>query len=138
MSFLNREPFSTMRGSLYTSDRRKEELKMNRRSVVAAMVIGASMLASEAMYAAPAAIRSPVHAMFGTGLVKFNLRNTTDSPIKIKAGEMEMLLPPGKDVPVKLPVGVKIVVEEASTHFVAGSIILTVYPELGDTTVSVK
>src|ERR1700722_1902247 len=109
---------------------------MNRRSVVVAVVIGASMLASEAMYAAPAAIHSPVHAMFGMDrLVKFNLRNTTDSPIKIKTGEMEMLLPPGKDVPVKLPVGVKIVVEEASTHFVAGSIILTVYEELGDTTV---
>jgi hypothetical protein len=108
---------------------------MNRRSVVIAMVLGASILTSEAMYAAPVAVHSPVYAMFsGERLVKFNVHNGTDTPIKVKAGDLEMTLPPGKDVPMKLAVGVKVVVEEASTHYAQGSILTVVNTELDNAT----
>ena len=99
------------------------------------MVLGASILTSEAMYAAPVAIYSPMHAMFSTEkLVKFNLHNGTDTPIKVKAGDLEMTLLPGKDVPVKLPVGAKVVVEEASTHYTQGSVITVVSQDLNSAT----
>jgi hypothetical protein len=112
---------------------------MNRRSVVIAMVVGASLLASEAMYAAPVAVHAPVYAMFGAeGLVKFSLHNETDTPIKVKAGDTEMTLAPGKIVPVKLPVGAKVVVLEASTHYAEGSVLTVVYQELSNSTLALK
>jgi hypothetical protein len=112
---------------------------MNRRSVVTAMVLGASLLASEAMYAAPVARYSPMHAMYSREkLVKFNLRNATDAPIKVKAGDLEVTLPPGKDVPMKLPVGTKVVVLEASTHYTPGSVVTDVYADLSDSTLVLK
>ena len=97
------------------------------------------MLTCEAMYAAPAAVHSPVYAMYSAeGLVKFSLHNATDAPIKVKAGDTEMTLAPGKIVPVKLPVGAKIVVEEASTHYAEGSVLTVVYEELSNSTLTLK
>ncbi len=112
---------------------------MNRRSVVTAMVLGASLLASEVVYAAPVAMNSPMHATYSREkLVKFNVRNATDTPIKVKAGDLEVTLPPGKDVPMKLPVGAKVVVQEASTHYTPGNVLTDVYPELSDATLVVR
>jgi hypothetical protein len=117
----------------------KEGLKMKRRSVVTAMVLGASLLTSEAMYASPLAIHSPMHAMYSRDkTVKFSVRNATDTPIKVKAGDLEMTLLPGKDVPMKLPVGAKVVVQEASTHYAQGSVLTEVYAELSDSTLVVR
>jgi len=109
---------------------------MKRQSAITAMVLGVSILTTEATYAMPVAVHAPVHAMYSSEkLVKFNLRNATDAPIKVKAGDAEITLPPGKDVPVKLPVGSKIVVEEASAHYPEGSIVTVVGAEINDATV---
>jgi hypothetical protein len=109
---------------------------MKRHSVITAMVLGVSILSSEAMFAAPVAKFSPVHAMFSRDKgVKFNLHNDTDAPIKVKAGDVDVTLPPGKDVPVKLLVGAKIVVEQATAHYPEGTVVMTVSPELHDATV---
>ncbi len=100
------------------------------------MVLGVSILTSEAMCAMPVAVHAPVHGIYSSEkLVKFNLRNATDAPIKVKVGDAEMTLPPGKDVPMKLPVGAKIVVEEATTHYPEGSIVTVVGAEITDATV---
>ena len=100
------------------------------------MVLGASLLTSEAMIAAPLAVHSPVHAMFSRDkLVKFNLHNSTDAPIKVKAGDAEMTLAPGADTPVKLAVGTKVVVEEATAHYAEGSVLAVVSSELSQATV---
>jgi hypothetical protein len=45
-----------------------------------------------------------------------------------------MTLPPGKDVPIKLPVGAKVVVQEASTHYTQGSVVTVVSTDLSDAT----
>jgi hypothetical protein len=117
----------------------KEEPPMKRLSVVTAMVLSASILTSEAMYAAPVAMYSPMHAMYSTGkLVKFNLHNATTAPIKVKAGETEMTLPPGQIVPVKLAVGAKVVVQEASTHYTQGSVVTVVSTDLSDATLTLN
>lgn len=109
---------------------------MKRLSVMTAMVLGVSMLSSEAMFAAPLAVHSPVHAMFSREkMVKFNLHNGTDVPMKVKAGDTELTLLPGKDVPVKLAVGSKIVVEESSTHYTEGTVLTVVSSELSEATV---
>ncbi len=108
---------------------------MKRRSVITAVVLGISILTSEAMYASPVAAPSPMHAMFnGQKLVKFNLRNATDAPLKVKAGDVEMTLAPGQNVPLKLPVGSKIVVEEATAHYAQGSVLAVVTDDIIDVT----
>ena len=113
-----------------------EELIMKRLSVVTAMVVGVSLLTSEAMFAAPLAVHTPVHAMFSRDkMVKFNLHNSTDAPIKVKAGDAEMTLMPGKDTPVKLAVGTKVMVAEATPHYAEGSVLTVVSSDLSDATV---
>ena len=65
---------------------------MKRHSVITAMVLGVSILTTEAMYAAPVAIYSPMHAMYSTEkLVKFNVHNATNTPIKVKAGDADVI-----------------------------------------------
>jgi len=112
---------------------------MKRLSVVAAMVLGVSILSTEAMYAAPLAVHTPVHAMFSREkLVKFNLHNATSAPIKVKAGDVEMTLLPGTDTPVKLAVGTKVVVEEATARYSEGSVLAVASSELSDATVKLN
>jgi hypothetical protein len=41
-------------------------------------------------------------------------------------------------VPVKLPVGAKVVVLEASTHYAEGSVLTVVYQELSNSTLALK
>ncbi|WP_158786920.1 hypothetical protein [Granulicella sp. L46] len=109
---------------------------MKRLSAITAMVLGVSIMTSQAMYAAPLAMRTPMHAMFGRDkVVKFALHNATDTPIKVKTGDAEVTLPPGKDVPFKLPVGSKVVVEEGTGHYMPGIVIAVVNSDLSDTTV---
>jgi hypothetical protein len=117
----------------------KRGIDMKRLSVVTAMVLGVSMLSTEAMFAAPLAVHSPVHAMFSRDkLVKFNLHNSTNAPIKVKAGDAEMTLEPGQDTPVKLAVGTKVVVQEATAHYTEGSVLAVVSSELSDATVKLN
>ena len=75
-------------------------------------VVATSLLAAPAVYAAPAGISSPVHAMFGktkSTTVKLNLRNDSDSPMDVKVGDKVMTLDPGKPVSLNLEVGTRIV-----------------------------
>ncbi len=112
---------------------------MKRLSVVTAMALGVSLLASEAMYAAPVAVHSPVRAMFSREkVVKFSLHNSTNAPIKVKAGDLDVTVLPGKAVPVKLPVGAKIIVQEATPHYTQGTVLMVVNPELGDSTLELN
>jgi hypothetical protein len=117
----------------------KEEINMKRPTVITAMVLGVSLLTSEAMYATPVAIHSPVHAMFSREkLVRFSLHNATEAPIKVKAGDTEMTLPPGQVVPLKLAIGAKVVVQEASTHYPQGSVLTVVSNDLSDATLTLN
>jgi hypothetical protein len=111
---------------------------MKNRSVVAAtMVVLTSLFAGEAVYAAP--VHSPVLAVFGHAkTVSFSVRNDTKAPLKLMAGTTEMTLEPGKTVAVKLTVGEKVVSEQATVNYPAGSVIVTAGPELSDTTVALN
>ncbi len=116
----------------------EEKMRMNRR-IMTAMVIGASMLAAEAMYAAPVAFHVPVHAMFNNQqMVKMNLRNNTKQLIKVKAGEKEMALEPGATISVKLAAGDKIVAEEGSALTPAGTVLAVVSKDLSDATLVIN
>jgi hypothetical protein len=112
---------------------------MNRRSVVTAMVLAASIVLPGSAFAAPASVHSPVQAMLGNQkLVSFSLHNATSEPLKVKAGDKEMTLNPGSVTTVKLPAGTKIVTQEATAKYEAGSVLAVVSPELKDATVTLN
>jgi hypothetical protein len=95
------------------------------------------MFMGEAMYAAPVAVHAPIYAMFGTAkTVKFNLRNDSKEVLKVKAGDAEMTLAPGKTVSVKLPVGTTVVAQEQTQKYHAGEVLTVVSHALDDSTVT--
>ena len=112
---------------------------MNRRMLFAISLAVASMCASEAVYAAPAAIHSPVHAMFGKSkMVKFNLRNDGSAPLTLKVGEETVTLDAGKTKSMELAVGTRIVRQEASSTTQAGALVTEVSKELSGVTIALK
>jgi hypothetical protein len=112
---------------------------MNRRSVLVTMVMAASMLASEAMYAAPLAFPVPVYPMVGNQqMVKLSLRNNTQKVVKVKAGDKEMALQPGATISMKLPAGEKIVTEVGSPTTPAGTVLAVVSGDLSGATLVIN
>ena len=89
-------------------------------------VVAASLLATPAVYAAPASISSPVHAMFSktkSTTVKLSIRNDSGTAMEVKVGDQVMTLDPGKPVTLKLEVGTRIVANTATPSHPAGSLI---------------
>ena len=112
---------------------------MNLRTLSTAMLVVSSLFASEAVHAAPVAVATSVHAMFGkTKLVTFSLRNDTALPLKLKAGDSEMTIEAGKTLPLKLPAGTSITTQEATDNHPAGAVIAQVSSQLSGVTISVK
>jgi hypothetical protein len=109
----------------------------NRFAAVA--VVATSLLAVPAVYAAPAAISSPIHAMFSkTKLVKLSLRNDSGTAIDVKVGDKVMTLAPGKPVDLSLPVGTRIVATTTTPNHEAGSLIEEVVSEHNGATISIR
>jgi hypothetical protein len=113
---------------------------MIRRVIGSTMVLAALMLAGETVYAAPAAAfhSSDVPAKVKTKMVSFRLRNDSNAPVKVKAGDQELTLEPGKPMPVKLPEGATVVAEETTPSFAAGTVLATASSSLSDATVALK
>jgi hypothetical protein len=113
---------------------------MIRRVVGSTMVLAAVLLAGETVYAAPmTAFNVPVQAKMGkTKLVTLQLRNDSSQPLKVKAGDSEMTLEPGKVTQVKLAAGTTIVAEETTPSFAAGTVVATVTSDLSHVTIALK
>jgi hypothetical protein len=102
-------------------------------------VIATSLLAVPAIYAAPASISSPIHAMFTkTKLVKISIRNDSGTAIDIKIGDKVVTLAPGKPVDFALPVGTRILAASATPNHEAGSLIEEVISEHNGATISIR
>jgi hypothetical protein len=111
--------------------------RYNRFTIVA--VVATSLLAAPAVYAASAAISSPIHAMFTkTKLVKLSIRNDSGTAMDIKIGDKVMTLAPGKPVDFTLPVGTRILANSATPNHEAGSLIEEVISEHNGATISIR
>jgi hypothetical protein len=110
---------------------------MNRRLIAGTMVVAASMLMSEAAFAAPlAGAHSPVLAMFShEKMVSFSIRNATSTSITLKAGDKEMTVAPGQTVPIKLPVGAKVIAVNDTPNHAPGSVVAEAESRLSDATI---
>ena len=112
---------------------------MIRRVMGTTMVLAAAMLASESVYAAPAALRIPVHAkMFSRDkqMVSFHLRNDSKDTVVVKAGSQEVTLEPGKPVDVTMKIGETVTVAKATPRFPEGTVLATVNSDLKGTTIA--
>jgi hypothetical protein len=116
------------------------ELSMKQNNRFAAVVIVAtSLLSAPAVYAAPASISSPIHAMFSkTKMVKLSLRNDSGAAMDVKVGDKIMTLAPGKPVDLSLPVGTRIVANTATPNHEVGSLIEEVVSEHNGATISIR
>ena len=111
---------------------------MNRRSVMGVMVMAASLVSTQAVYAASTAVHTPVNAIYvNAKMVTFTLRNDSSAPLKVKVGDNEMTLKPGTPVTVKLSVGQQIVAVEDTAQNKAGAVLATAITGLDGATVSV-
>ena len=104
-------------------------------------VAAVSLLAVPAVYAAPASISSPVHAMFGktkSTTVKLSLRNDSGSAMEVKVGDKVMTLDPGKPVTLNLEVGTRIVANSTTPNHPAGSLIEEVISDHNNATIIIR
>jgi hypothetical protein len=111
---------------------------MNR---LAISVVAICLLAAPAVYAAPASISSPIHAMFSkqkNSTIKLNLRNDSGTPIEVKIGDTVMTLDPGKVVSVNVAVGARIVANSATPNHEIGSLIEEVIAEHNGATIAIR
>jgi hypothetical protein len=121
--------------------RNYRELTMKRLNRLTIAVVASSLLAAPAVYAAPASISSPVHAMFGktkTSTVKLSLRNDSGAPMEVKVGDKVMTLDPGKPVSLNLEVGTRIVANSATPNHPAGSLIEEVISDHNGATIIIR
>lgn len=79
----------------------------------------ASCCAAALLAALPAA-----HA--GDKKVKFSLRNDTGVPLELKIGDKVATLKEGEVLPLKLPLGTRIVNDTATEHHAVGEVITVV------------
>jgi hypothetical protein len=104
-------------------------------------VAAVSLLAVPAVYAAPASISSPVHAMFAktkSTTVKLSLRNDSGSGMEVKVGDKVMTLDPGKLVTLNLEVGTRIVANSTTPNHPAGSLIEEVISDHNNATIIIR
>jgi len=117
------------------------ERSMKRHNLFTVAVVATSLLAAPAIYAAPASISSPVHAMFGktkTNTVKLNLRNDTTLSLQVLVGDKPMTLEPGKLVNLDVPVGTRIVANSATPNHAVGSLIEEVIKDHAGATIAIR
>jgi hypothetical protein len=112
-------------------------LMNTRRLFSASMVLAASLVATLPVLAATSPFSRDAHTP-KIKQVSLNFRNDTASTIKVKAGDTELTLAPGKTVHAKIAAGEKIVNEDATPTVAAGSVLAVVAPQMSDATVVIR
>lgn len=106
---------------------------MTRRIVMGTMVMAASLLSSGAVYAQPAAMHVPVHAIFAKSkTVSFTLRNDTKETVELSVNGSTMSLAPGKSANVKAIAGEKVLAANTTEHYAQGTVIVVASAAIAD------
>ena len=112
---------------------------MKIRSVLAVSIALVGLAGSSKVYAAPATIDLPVHAIFAkVQMVKFSVRNDSSAAIELKVGEKIMTLAPGKSLELKLAVGTNVLANASVGNYHAGDVLAQATKELDDTVLALR
>lgn len=110
---------------------------MNRRSLFIAPLAIACLFASQAIYASPVNMLSPVNAMFARSkTIKFALHNGSTATMDLKAGDTVVTLKAGETIHLELAPGTRIVTNSATDAHPAGTIVLEVSAGFSGSTVT--
>lgn len=91
----------------------------------------ACLLFCPEIHASPVRGFVPAHAIFGkTKVVKLELRNATQAPIALHAGDQNITVEAGKTITVSLPAGTRITTAGDTSKHPAGTLIIQVYSGL--------
>jgi hypothetical protein len=112
---------------------------MSTRHLLVSSIAALALVAAPALHAAPVNVNLPVHAAFAKEkTVQISFRNDSGAPLELKVGENLMKLEPGKTLDLRLPVGTRIVTNNATPNLIAGSLVAEVAPYLSGATLSIK
>ncbi len=110
---------------------------MFRRSLFVAPFAVACLLASQALYASPIQVLTPVNAMFARSkTVKFAIHNASDATMDLKAGDAVVTVKAGETITLNLAPGTRIITNSASGTHPAGTLILEVSAGFSGSTVT--
>jgi molybdopterin-binding protein len=112
---------------------------MKIRPILAASVAIVSLAVSPTVYAAPANLNVPVHAIFvKTRMITMSVRNDSKNPIELKVGEQVMTVAPGKSLSVHVAVGTRILANAPSGNYQTGDVLADVTADMSDTTLALR
>jgi hypothetical protein len=113
---------------------------MIRRYLLASPLVLACLFSSPVLHASVASSFTPDHAMFAKSVktVKLVLRNTSSSPIELRAGEKIITVDAGKTATVELPAGTRITTNAATSKHPAGTVLIEVYSALNGATIDLS
>ena len=113
---------------------------MNIRTAFATSLVAIFLAAPSAPFAAAESIHLPVHAIFSKSQkqIKFSVSNETGAPLELKIGDQVSTLEAGKIMKMKLPVGTRIVANNATEHHHVGDVLVEVSDAYSDTNVAIK
>ncbi len=110
---------------------------MFRRSLFIAPFAVATLLATQVLYASPIKVITPVNAMFARSkTIKFSIRNASDAPMDLKAGDAVMTVKAGETMTLNLAPGTRIVTNSANSTHPAGTLVLEVSAGFSGSTVT--
>lgn len=99
----------------------------------------ASLIGSEAVYAQPAAIHVPVHAIFAkTKMVRFTLRNETKEMVQVSVNGGTVDIAPGASSNVKAADGEKILAANSTAHYAVGTVIVVATSAISDASIVLR
>jgi hypothetical protein len=112
---------------------------MKIRNVLAVSIALVSLASSSKVYAAPAGVNVPVHAIFAKAqTVKFSVRNDSKAAIELKVGEQVMTLAPGKKIELKLAIGATVLANASVGNYHAGDVLAQASKEMDDTVLALR
>ena len=112
---------------------------MKIRSVLAVSIALVGLAGSSKVYAAPANIDLPVHAIFAKAqTVKFSVRNDSKAAIELKVGEQVMTLAPGKSLALKVAIGTTVLANASVGNYHAGDVLAQASKEMDDTVLALR
>lgn len=112
---------------------------MIRRCLMLSPLVLDCLLSSQAVHASPISGFTSVQAMFAKSkTVKFELRNTSSSPMELRAGEKIITVEAGKTVTLSLPLGTRILTNVTTEKHPAGTLIVEVNSALNGVTIDLS
>lgn len=99
-------------------------------------VLGVALFVSPVLFASSLHLASPMHAALGhTKSVKFDIRNSSATPVELRIGDKVQTVEAGKTVSLNLPVGTHVTANKATPMLAEGAIIAEAQAPLSGNTV---